>query len=158
MWPHHCVWTAIFEINHTSSVISEPLSWSDGAWRDELFCFCIWSHKEGSIHHACCGEVCREDCLAGTVHMEICSHFFLCASPFTNGNDCFVASFRDISLPWDVKLALGEIPPWLGLKSGLCGSTRKGEQGGSRSLVTLGVQVKGSGWQRRFDLCHYISR
>lgn len=92
------------------------------------------------MHHTCRGEICRGDCLAGTVHMEICSHFFLCAIPFTNGNDCFIASSHSISFPWDVKLGLGEIPQWLGLKPSLCHrscSTRKGEQGGSKAGRTL---------------------
>lgn len=52
-------------------------------------------------------------CSEGAVHMEICSHFFLCALLFTNGNDCFIASSHYTSLPWGVKLGLGEIPlPW----------------------------------------------
>lgn len=74
--------------------------------------------------------------VAETVHMEICSHFFLCASPFTNGNDCFVASSHYISLPGDVKLALGENPQWLGVKPSLCHGgcpTRSGEQGVSEA-------------------------
>lgn len=55
--------------------------------------------KKGGMQHVRSREICRDDCLAGTVHMEICSHFFLCAIPFTNGNDCFVASSHYISLP-----------------------------------------------------------
>lgn len=68
--------------------------------------------------------------------MEICSHFLLCAIPFTNGNDCFIASSHYICLTGDVKLALEEIPGWLGVKPSLCHQgcpTRKGKLGVSEA-------------------------
>lgn len=88
--------------------------------------------------------------------MEICSHFFLCAIPFTNGNDCFVASSHYISLPGDVKLALGEIPGCLGVKPSLCHqgcSTRRGKLGASEAgRILLSPTCLGQGQKKKRKL------